>query len=665
MRLFLATAAALLTLAAPAAAAPTWLEPGFLTEEGGSAPLTALAVAPDGTAVAAWSRDTGGGGRGVEIARRAPGGGFAVVCTPTTGGQNGLTPQVAMDAQGNATIAWAEDPAGTIRATRLPAGASGCETPETVSTGPGNARPALAVGAGGTAVIVYEAPFGGERKQHAVIRGGAGGEFGPDAPISTNTAQFETTSFNAGTVDVAVDPSGTAVAAWARKTASGGFQVEVTVRPAGGAFPASGSSPQTISPTGSQSRPSITIDAVGRATAVWSYDPDAPGTGLVNRIQISERPAGGDFSLGQNVTPLSEDAVTPAVQAAADGSVLGAWMIGSGDNRRIQTAIRQPGGGFGQFATVSPAGDVPGTMSVSVNARGDSMVMWDRSDFAGVFSAFKPAGGAFGPTQTVGERGTPPLGVSFDFFLPSVGLDDQGNAFTVLSHNHFRTGTDHFRVLTRAFDAAPPALTVSVPGSGVASLPVGMAATAVDRLTPATIAWSFGDGASATGGAVSHAFGAAGAFNVTVTATDAVGNATATTAPVLVANPPPPPQIASPVSVKWGRQGRFTYLVAMRVVRPPAGSKVELRCRGRKCPFRLRTFTRLRNGSIRVYKELKPAKVVKKKNRKFRAGQRLQVRVTAAGFIGRVVNYPIRKKGTPTSIIRCLPIGATTPQKTC
>jgi len=122
MRLFLATLAILLALAAPAAAAPTWLPASFLTDEAVGTPISSIAVAPDGTAVAAWSRDTGGGGFGVEIARRAPGGGFAVVCSPTTGGQNGRTPQVAMNAQGDATIVWAETPAGTIRATRLDAG---------------------------------------------------------------------------------------------------------------------------------------------------------------------------------------------------------------------------------------------------------------------------------------------------------------------------------------------------------------------------------------------------------------------------------------------------------------------------------------------------------------------------------------------------------------
>ena len=152
---------------------------------------------------------------------------------------------------------------------------------------------------------------------------------------------------------------------------------------------------------------------------------------------------------------------------------------------------------------------------------------------------------------------------------------------------------------------------------------------------------------------------------MTVTARDGVGNATSRTAPVLVAAPPPPPRIDSSVSVKWGRKGKFVYLVAMRVPGPPAGAKVELRCKGKKCPFKKRTFTKRRRGAIRVFKELKPAKVVKKKSRTFRRGQRVQVRIVADGFIGKVVNYKIPKKGTPSGKIRCLPIGATEPSKVC
>jgi hypothetical protein len=52
--------------------------------------------------------------------------------------------------------------------------------------------------------------------------------------------------------------------------------------------------------------------------------------------------------------------------------------------------------------------------------------------------------------------------------------------------------------------------------------------------------WSFGDGASAVGTNVSHAFTAAGTYPVTVTSTDALGNASSDARVIGVVGPPPP-----------------------------------------------------------------------------------------------------------------------------
>ena len=61
----------------------------------------------------------------------------------------------------------------------------------------------------------------------------------------------------------------------------------------------------------------------------------------------------------------------------------------------------------------------------------------------------------------------------------------------------------------------------------------------------------------------------------------------------------------------------------------------QLRCPGRRCPFQSRRFTRIRKGSITLYKLVSAAKVVKRKNRRFRARQTVQLRITAPGYIGR------------------------------
>jgi PKD domain len=198
-----------------------------------------------------------------------------------------------------------------------------------------------------------------------------------------------------------------------------------------------------------------------------------------------------------------------------------------------------------------------------------------------------------------------------------------------------------------------------------------MAAAATDRLSPVSIHWAFGDGTTGSGGAVTHAFGSSGAFNVTATATDAVGNASSSTHPVLVAAVPPPPKkrITSPIRVTWGVSGRTIYLLRMGVIRVPKGTKVELRCSRhksqKKCPFKRKSSKKRRKGTITLFQEIKAAKVRGKKDRTFRAGQRLELRITAKGYIGKVARYDLKKGKIPSAQPLCLPVGKKKPQKRC
>jgi hypothetical protein len=516
--------------------------------------------------------------------------------------------------------------------------------------------PVIAVGTTGRAVIAWTQNASTVPVARSGVRPGATGDF---VEIKTISQLGDPNGITGVVATVGDDNSATV--AWSRKSAPN-TMVEVNDRAPNGSFSNLG---QSLSQLGQTSvHPAIVIDATGRATALWQ-------NATSGQVRFAERVAGGIWSGDDRASQAGEVAGTPAAGVAPNGTVIAAWFVNTAGTSVLEAAVRAPGGGgFTDHRKLSGPSMNVLAPEVAVGRGGDAMIVWTTSMGEAVYAVHRARTGAYSAVLPPVTENNPPPDIELAFLAPHVGVDDEGNAFAVFTRNSFHKmppldGTDHYTFEAAGFDFAAPSLTTSVPGGGIATLPIGMAATATDRLSAASIAWNFGDGTTATGGAVEHAFGSAGAFTVTVTATDAVGNATTTTAPVLVADPPPPPQITSPVSVKWGQQGKFTYLVAMRVVRPPAGSKVELRCRGRKCPFKRRTFTRMRNGSIRVYKELKPAKVVKQKNRKFRAGQRLQVRITAAGFIGRVVNYPIRKKGTPTSIIRCLPIGQTKPQKVC
>jgi PKD repeat protein len=87
--------------------------------------------------------------------------------------------------------------------------------------------------------------------------------------------------------------------------------------------------------------------------------------------------------------------------------------------------------------------------------------------------------------------------------------------------------------------APVPALTVTPPaGAPGETLGFDSAGSVDPDGDPVSYAWSFGDGAEATGATASHAYAAEGAFAPTLTATDATGLSATTTGSVQVAVPP-------------------------------------------------------------------------------------------------------------------------------
>jgi PKD repeat protein len=94
---------------------------------------------------------------------------------------------------------------------------------------------------------------------------------------------------------------------------------------------------------------------------------------------------------------------------------------------------------------------------------------------------------------------------------------------------------------TAAFTSSVTALTAGVDGR---------ASTDSDG-TIASYAWTFGDGGTATGATASHAYAAAGTYNVTLTVTDDKGKTNAISAPVTVTAPvvdPPDPGDPAPLA---------------------------------------------------------------------------------------------------------------------
>jgi Putative metal-binding motif len=118
----------------------------------------------------------------------------------------------------------------------------------------------------------------------------------------------------------------------------------------------------------------------------------------------------------------------------------------------------------------------------------------------------------------------------------------------------------------------------------------------------------------------------------------------------------PFPNITSALGNNWSVLGKKVRMTEMRARRVPAGAKGRISCKGKKCPFKKKNV-KAKRGNIDFLKALT------KKQRKFRAGQTIEVRITARNFIGKVVRFKLKARKIPKGQTLCLPVGASRPQR--
>jgi hypothetical protein len=126
--------------------------------------------------------------------------------------------------------------------------------------------------------------------------------------------------------------------------------------------------------------------------------------------------------------------------------------------------------------------------------------------------------------------------------------------------------------------------------------------------------------------------------------------------PLPVAAPPPPPpppaKVDSDVRFNWVANRRWTRNTALSVSGVPEGAAVELRCRGRGCPAKRRSIA-VKAGRADVHRTLRRSHL--------RPGATLELRVTRADMVGKVLRFTIRRGRAPAWRKLCLAPGATAP----
>jgi PKD domain-containing protein len=477
-----------------------------------------LALNPAGAAVVVWDHEQGAecptqpaSLQCIHIVEAAPRSGRGVAWqSPIEVARPGIgaAPTVAVDPAGDAAIVWIHDigQPRVLQATIRPAGAATWPNANDLSSQPLEIRNhAIALDNGGNAVAVWAQRDATTFYVVGDLRPAAGGVW--RAPVALSSLIADASAGPA----LSVAPNGDALVAWidsgALRLARGNAATGVwdpAVSPAFGGLNA-------------DTDVDVALNASGAAVAAWSWR-RAPGG--PNVVQASFRPAGGGWG---PVADLATAAGRSRVRAglSANGAAAVIWLNGStlnGAGRSRTTGV------WTNPRTVATNVAASGAR-LAMNPVGNAVAVWANAATGAIRAALRPAGSAWQLPVRVSSPGSSE---------PRVALDAASAAVAVWN----RTGPQ--RVLVESANLAPtgPVLTeVQVPTNTTvgANTSFSVAPRAWGAQAVGTPLWRFGDGTSAHGGRVTHAFTTSGKFTVSVTQADSAGGTSTATRKVSVA----------------------------------------------------------------------------------------------------------------------------------
>jgi hypothetical protein len=403
--------------------------------------------------------------------------------------------------------------------------------------------------------------------------------------------------------------------------------------------------------------------------------PDRPGHLVINDSTITDNEArlvGGVFSWGDSTNTFVVNNSTIAGNRTQDepggGSRGGGGGLGVGEGTaRVQNSIIagnvEIAAGVVTKANCGPLGS-GGMTSLGHNLEsGTDCNFTAGGDVGNADPLLGPLQDNGGPTMTLG---LPPGSPALDSVPPAAcsPTDQRG----VARPQGAACDIGAFELGVAPVNTAPP----TIAGSTV----VG------ETLTAGRGGWLYGPSGfalqwlrcDAAGGACSPISEATGVtyrltasdaertVRVSEAASNAFGGASATSAPTAVVTRPPRPtrRIRSAISVAWAVRGPWTTVTRVQVRDVPSGARVTLRCSGKGCNFERKRAAKPRRGQVNALKALKPGQ------RRLRAGQSLEVRITKSGWIGKAARYKMRWGRVPKSSgALCIPLGQKKPQRRC
>jgi hypothetical protein len=476
---------------------------------------------------------------------------------------DGVRSQVAMTPRGDAVIVFAMPGGGPCARVRAAGGEWRTTTCALVGSGRAD-NPQVAVDAQGEATVVWEHQIDADVTAiYAAALSLSTGVW--QAPVALSD-----TSHRYRAPRIAVDPAGNAIVAWTTGTGATDTSNDSMITRRTGT-PGSWSPPYRLGDadwvllSGWTSNPSVTIDARQPAVVAWegryrseparlirswtsagSAQTLSAGTGQdALNPDVAQAPGGGAVAVWQQQV----SATTWVVQSAVRAPVSGLWQppqdIDVGQDPQVATDERGNAtivfaGSAGIRVAQLPSGSMtphpPETLAgsnggmrpqLAVNADGAAVVVWTGNS---VNAAVRPAGAAVWSSRAVSLNRPSTAAVAINAF---------GDALSTWTDAPVGVPS---RIVTAGYDGSGPQLDrLEVPQDTHTGVPVEFSVTALDVWSGvSSTVWRFGDGATADGTTVSHTYAAGGTYPVTVTSTDSLGNSSSLTRMISVAGPPPP-----------------------------------------------------------------------------------------------------------------------------
>jgi len=521
---FAALLACVLALGAPAVALAgrAWLTPTKLNG-GPSAGSARVAVDPAGDAVAVWLNQAGAHPV-IEASSRPAGGAWSAAVTLSNTSEEAVEPQVAI-APGGSTVALWERVSGGVRMLEAATGSalSASWQPRQEVPAPSSAMPLLArvtIDGAGDAVAIWERQVVAKGIVEASFRLHGAGPWGSARTLSETGEYMHPPQ-------VAIDAEGLAVAVWEDNQGTAEPEIWGARKPAGGATwqKAARVSPAAEIVPHNANEPQLAMDARGDAVAVWERFNE------VEEIEAASMPAGTEAwraPVKISTRVGKEGKAEPGNQQVAIDAQGRAVVVWLRETVNLIEASAQNGDGSWQTpAVISATGVTPSEPVLAVDAGGNATAAWVQASGGKALLAASSRPSPGGEWSALAQ-----VPAETEAKEPAIGMDDQGDALASWTRY---TGT--YAVEASAYDAAGPLLNgLSIPTSATVGQALSFSVSPFDVWSAlGATTWSFGDGATATGTSVSHAYTTPGSYTVTVTGTDALGNATSATGTVTVA----------------------------------------------------------------------------------------------------------------------------------